>query len=82
MLRCNTTAYQEVHSMFVPTRLAYSINEAAELLSVSQQQLRRMAKRGELRVARIGEARLVVPADELMRLLATADDDATAEKAG
>lgn len=60
--------------MFVSTRLAYSIPEAAELLSVSPQQLRRMAKRGDLRIVRIGERRTVVPADELHRLLA-ADSD-------
>lgn len=67
--------------MFVSTRLAYSVPEAAELLSVSPQQLRRMAKRGELRIVRLGERRTVVPADELHRILA-ADGDTPAEKVG
>lgn len=51
------------------TRLAWSIPEAAAMLSVSPNHLRRMAERGELRVVRVGPRRVVIPTEELTRIL-------------
>ncbi len=60
------------------TRLAWSIPEAAAMLSVSPNHLRRMAERGELRVVRVGPRRVVLPTEELMRIL-NADESSTQE---
>jgi excisionase family DNA binding protein len=52
-----------------PERLAYSLPEAAEMLDVSQGLLLLEARRGRLRVVRIGK-RMLVPRAELLRLVA------------
>ena len=58
--------------------LAYSIGEAAEMLGISPNSVRRLIERGDLRTARLGERRVVVPAAALRGLLA-ADDEARNE---
>jgi excisionase family DNA binding protein len=50
------------------TPLAYSLDGAAEQLSVSVQTIRNLIKRGELRVRRAG-VRVLIPRDELDRFL-------------
>jgi hypothetical protein len=52
-----------------PERLAYSLPEAAAMLDVSPGLLALEVQRGRLRVVRIGK-RMVVPRDELLRLVA------------
>jgi len=56
--------------------LAHSVAEAARLVGVSTATIRRLAAAGELRTARIGQARVVVPHSEVERLLAPSPDGA------
>jgi excisionase family DNA binding protein len=49
--------------------LAYSLEEAAQQLSVSSQSVRRLIDRGELKARRVG-TRVIVPKNELERFLA------------
>ncbi len=48
--------------------LAYSVEEAAQQLSVSSQSVRRLIDRGELKARRVG-TRVIVPKNELERWL-------------
>ncbi len=50
------------------TPLAYSLEEAAQQLSVSSQSVRRLIDRGELKARRVGR-RVIVPKNELERWL-------------
>ncbi len=50
------------------TPLAYSVEEAAQQLSVSSQSVRRLIDRGELKARRVG-TRVIVPKNELERWL-------------
>jgi excisionase family DNA binding protein len=52
-----------------PERLAYSVQEAAELLGVDYFSVYRLIKRGKLRACRALRGKLLVPRSELMRLL-------------
>ena len=55
-------------------RKAYSVAEAAELLSVSQWSIREACRRGEIRCVRLGR-RIIIPADALDELLAAAENN-------
>jgi Helix-turn-helix domain len=50
------------------TKLSVSLHEAEAISGLSSVTLRRMAKRGKLKVARIGR-RIVIPMRELEKLL-------------
>lgn len=46
------------------TKLAYSVDEAATLINIHPQTLRKLARAGKIRVKRIG-SRVVIPAKAL-----------------
>ena len=50
-------------------RLAYSVQEAAELLGVNYFSVYRLIQRGQLKVCRALRGKLLVPRDELLKLL-------------
>jgi excisionase family DNA binding protein len=50
-------------------RLAYSIQEAADLLGVDYFSVYRLIQRGKLRACRALRGKLLVPRSELLRLL-------------
>jgi excisionase family DNA binding protein len=50
-------------------RLAYSVEEAAELLGVHYFSVYRMIQRGKLRPCRVLRGKLLVPRSELLKLL-------------
>jgi len=50
-------------------RLAYSVEEAAELLGVHYFSVYRMIQRGNLRACRVLRGKLLVPRSELLKLL-------------
>ena len=50
-------------------RLAYSVEEAAELLGVHYFSVYRMIQRGKLRACRVLRGKLLVPRSELLKLL-------------
>ena len=50
-------------------RLAYSIQEAADLLGVNYFSVYRLVQRGKLKVCRALRGKLLVPRTELLRLL-------------
>jgi excisionase family DNA binding protein len=52
-------------------RLAYSIQEAADMLGVNYFSVYRLIQRGKLKVCRALRGTLLVPRTELMKLLAT-----------
>jgi excisionase family DNA binding protein len=52
-----------------PERLAYSIQEAADLLGVDYFSVYRLIQRGKLRACRALRGKLLVPRTELLRLL-------------
>jgi len=52
-------------------RLAYSIQEAADLLGVNYFSVYRLIQRGKLKVCRALRGKLLVPRTELLKLLAT-----------
>jgi excisionase family DNA binding protein len=52
-----------------PERLAYSIQEAADLLGVNYFSVYRLVQRGKLKVCRALRGKLLVPRDELLKLL-------------
>jgi len=52
-------------------RLAYSIQEAADLLGVNYFSVYRLIQRGKLKVCRALRGKLLVPRAELLKLLAT-----------
>jgi len=52
-----------------PERLAYSIQEAADLLGVDYFSVYRLIQRGKLRACRALRGKLLVPRPELLRLL-------------
>ena len=52
-------------------RLAYSIQEAADLLGVNYFSVYRLVQRGKLKVCRALRGKLLVPRSELLRLLKT-----------
>jgi excisionase family DNA binding protein len=52
-----------------PERLAYSVQEAADLLGVDYFSVYRLIQRGKLRACRALRGKLLVPRTELLRLL-------------
>ncbi len=52
-------------------RLAYSVQEAADLLGVDYFSVYRLIQRGKLRACRALRGKLLVPRSELLRLLKT-----------
>jgi excisionase family DNA binding protein len=52
-----------------PERLAYSLQEAANLLGVDYFSVYRLIQRGKLRACRALRGKLLVPRSELLRLL-------------
>ncbi|MDQ3622152.1 MAG: helix-turn-helix domain-containing protein [Verrucomicrobiota bacterium] len=52
-----------------PERLAYSVQEAADLLGVDYFSVYRLIQRGKLRACRALRGKLLVPRSELLRLL-------------
>lgn len=52
-------------------RLAYSVQEAADLLGVNYFSVYRLIQRGKLRVCRALRGKLLVPRAELLKLLKT-----------
>jgi excisionase family DNA binding protein len=52
-------------------RLAYSIQEAAEMLGVNYFSVYRLIQRGKLKPCRALRGKLLVPRTELLKLLAT-----------
>jgi excisionase family DNA binding protein len=52
-------------------RLAYSIQEAADLLGVHYFSVYRLVQRGKLRACRVLSGKLLIPRSELERLLKT-----------
>ena len=52
-------------------RLAYSVQEAADLLGVNYFSVYRLIQRGKLRVCRALRGKLLVPRTELLKLLKT-----------
>ena len=54
-----------------PERLAYSVQEAADMLGVNYFSVYRLIQRGKLKPCRALRGRLLVPRTELLKLLAT-----------
>jgi excisionase family DNA binding protein len=54
-----------------PERLAYSIQEAADMLGVNYFSVYRLIQRGKLKACRALRGKLLVPRTELLKLLAT-----------
>ena len=52
-------------------RLAYSIQEAADMLGVNYFSVYRLIQRGKLKPCRVLRGKLLVPRTELLKLLAT-----------
>jgi excisionase family DNA binding protein len=50
-------------------RLAYSVDEAAQLLGVHYFSVYRMIQRGKLRACRVLRGKILVPRSELLKLL-------------
>ncbi len=54
-----------------PERLAYSVQESADLLGVNYFSVYRLIQRGKLKVCRALRGKLLVPRAELLKLLGT-----------
>jgi excisionase family DNA binding protein len=55
-------------------RLAYSIQESADMLGVNYFSIYRLIQRGKLKACRALRGKLLVPRTELLKLLATESD--------
>lgn len=64
-----TTVNPEPPSNGTSERLAYSVQEAADLLGVNYFSIYRLIQRGKLKVCRALRGKLLVPRDELLKLL-------------
>ena len=64
-----TVPNPETPSSKAPERLAYSVQEAADLLGVNYFSVYRLVQRGKLKVCRALRGKLLVPRDELLKLL-------------
>lgn len=67
----NAPAQAEAQPAPSVERLAYSIEEAAEMLGVHYFSVYRLIQRGKLKPCRALRGKLLVPRAELMRLLKT-----------
>lgn len=56
-------------TVFETERLAYSVQESAEMLGVDYFSVYRLIQRGKLRACRALRGKLLVPRSELLRLL-------------
>ena len=66
-----TTDQSEPVTAQLPTeRLAYSIEESAEMLGVNYFSVYRLIQRGKLKACRALRGKLLVPRTELLKLLA------------
>lgn len=63
------TSLPAPHAPTEPERLAYSVQEAADLLGVDYFSVYRLIQRGKLRACRALRGKLLVPRTELLRLL-------------
>jgi excisionase family DNA binding protein len=67
-----TTDQREPVTTSPPTeRLAYSIQESADMLGVNYFSVYRLIQRGKLKACRALRGKLLVPRAELLKLLAT-----------
>ena len=62
---------EEAQAAPAPERLAYSIQEAADMLGVNYFSVYRLIQRNKLKVCRALRGKLLVPRSELLKLLAT-----------
>jgi excisionase family DNA binding protein len=60
---------EESQTTKAPERLAYSIQEAAEMLGVNYHSIYRLIQRGKLKACRALRGKLLVTRDELLKLL-------------
>jgi excisionase family DNA binding protein len=67
----NTATIPTAASVASPERLAYSIEEAAQMLGVHYFSIYRLIQRGKLKPCRALRGKLLVPRTELVRLLKT-----------
>jgi excisionase family DNA binding protein len=67
----NLTKTEEQPATPPTERLAYSIQEAADMLGVNYFSVYRLIQRGKLKVCRALRGKLLVPRTELLKLLAT-----------
>jgi len=67
----NASSSSNVSELPEPDRLAYSVQEAADLLGVDYFSVYRLIQRGKLRACRALRGKLLVPRTELLRLLKT-----------
>ena len=67
----NATAQVQDQPAPSAERLAYSIQEAAEMLGVNYFSVYRLIQRGKLKPCRALRGKLLVPRTELLRLLKT-----------
>ena len=61
----------EIPPTVPPERLAYSVEEAAAMLGVHYFSVYRLIQRGKLKVCRALRGKLLVPREELFKLLKT-----------
>jgi excisionase family DNA binding protein len=54
-------------------RLAYSLQESADMLGVNYHSVYRMVQRGKLKACRVLRGKFLVPRSELIKLLNTAE---------
>ncbi len=66
-----TSSASTVEQVSEQERLAYSVQEAADLLGVDYFSVYRLIQRGKLRACRALRGKLLVPRSELLRLLKT-----------
>ena len=62
---------EEPQATPIPERLAYSIQEAADMLGVNYFSVYRLIQCNKLKVCRALRGKLLVPRSELLRLLGT-----------
>jgi len=67
----NTVSSQPKEALAQPERLAYSIEESAQLLGVHYFSVYRLIQRGKLRACRVLRGKLLIPRTELLKLLKT-----------
>jgi excisionase family DNA binding protein len=67
----NLTKTEEQPATPPTERLAYSIQEAADMLGVNYFSVYRLIQRGKLKPCRALRGKLLVPRTELLKLLAT-----------
>lgn len=69
MRMAETTPKPEASPTVQSERLAYSVQEAADLLGVNYFSVYRLIQRGKIKACRALRGKLLVPRDELLKLL-------------